>query len=117
MFEFKRKDGSVSQLGWGTWAMKKYCELRGFTLEEYFIWLGQEGGIPVMDLPLILKVALDFGARGKKEFTEFDGAELIDEDGGLSAKDGQIKSFFKWLIDSHTVNTGEPQEEKKSLND
>lgn len=117
MFEFKRKDGSVSQLGWGTWAMKKYCDLRGFTIQQYFEWLGQDGGIPILDVPLIIKVALDFGSRGKKDYSEFDAAELIDEDGGVLNPNGQIKSFFQWIVESHTVNSSETQEEKKSPNE
>lgn len=114
MFEFKRKDGSVSQLGWGTWAMKKYCDLRKFTIQQYFDWLGQDGGIPILDIPLILKVALDFGAQGKKEHTEFEAALLIDEDGGVLAQGGQVAEFFKWIVNSHTVNATEQAEEKKS---
>lgn len=114
MFEFKRKDGSVSQLGWGTWAMKKYCELRNFTIQDYFVWLGTDGGIPAFDLPLIIKVALDFGSQGKKEHSEFEASELIDEDGGVFAGNGQIAAFFKWIVDGHTVNTSEQPEEKKS---
>lgn len=114
MFEFKRKDGSVSQLGWGTWAMKKYCDLKGFTIQQYFDWLTQEGGIPVLEIPLIIKVALDFGAQGKKEHSEFEASLLIDEDGGVLAGGGQVAAFFKWIVDSHTVNTSEQPEEKKS---
>lgn len=115
MFEFKLKDKTVP-LKWGTWSMKRFCEIKGITIGQYFDIIGG-GNIVLEDVIVILQAAAEMATKGTVKFTEFEVCEWIDEDGGIVNPNGQIKSFFQWIVDSHTVNTSEPQEEKKSLNE
>lgn len=115
MFEFKLKDKTVP-LKWGTWSMKRFCEIKGITIGQYFDIIGG-GNISLEDVIVILQAAAEMATKGTVKFTEFEVCEWIDEDGGIVNPNGQIKAFFQWIVDSHTVNTSEPQEEKKSLNE
>jgi hypothetical protein len=115
MFEFKLKDKTVP-LKWGTWSMKRFCEIKGITIGQYFDIIGG-GNISLEDVIVILQAAAEMATKGTVKFTEFEVCEWIDEDGGIVNPNGQIKAFFQWIIDSHTVNTSEPQEEKKSPNE
>ena len=115
MFEFKLKDKTVP-LKWGTWSMKRFCEIKGITIGQYFDIIGG-GNISLEDVIVILQAAAEMATKGTVKFTEFEVCEWIDEDGGIVNPNGQIKAFFQWIVDSHTVNTSEPQEEKKSPNE
>ena len=115
MFEFKLKDKTVP-LKWGTWSMKRFCEIKGITIGQYFDIIGG-GNIGLEDVIVILQAAAEMATKGTVKFTEFEVCEWIDEDGGIVNPNGQIKAFFQWIVDSHTVNTSEPQEEKKSPNE
>ena len=114
MFEFKLKDKTIP-LKWGTWSMKRFCEIKGITIGQYFDIIGG-GNISLEDVIVILQAAAEMATKGTVKFTEFEVCEWIDEDGGIVNPNGQIKAFFQWIVDSHTVNTSEPQEEKKSPN-
>lgn len=115
MFEFKLKDKTVP-LKWGTWSMKRFCEIKGITIGQYFDIIAN-GNIALEDVIIILQSAAEMATKGTVKFTEFEVCEWIDEDGGIVNPNGQIKAFFQWIVDSHTVNTSEPQEEKKSPNE
>lgn len=115
MFEFKLKDKTIP-LKWGTWSMKRFCEIKGITIGQYFDIIGG-GNISLEDVIVILQAAAEMATKGTVKFTEFEVCEWIDEDGGIVNPNGQIKAFFQWIVDSHTVNTSEPQEEKKSPNE
>ena len=115
MFEFKLKDKTIP-LKWGTWSMKRFCEIKCITIGQYFDIIGG-GNISLEDVLVILQAAAEMATKGTVKFTEFEVCEWIDEDGGIVNPNGQIKAFFQWIVDSHTVNTSEPQEEKKSPNE
>lgn len=115
MFEFKLKDKTIP-MKWGTWSMKRFCEIKGITIGQYFDIIGG-GNISLEDVIVILQAAAEMAPKGTVKFTEFEVCEWIDEDGGIVNPNGQIKAFFQWIVDSHTVNTSEPQEEKKSPNE
>jgi hypothetical protein len=114
MFDFKVGE-EVKKLGWGIWAMRRYCEVYQVDIEEYFKRLSTNN-IDFDDVVKFLRIALEYGSRGSKQFTEFDACELIDADGGLINGKGQVKAFFEWIIKSHTVDVKQ-DEEKKSLNE
>lgn len=112
MFEFKLKDKTIP-LKWGTWSMKRFCEIKGITIGQYFDIIGN-GNIGLEDVIVILQAAAEMATKGTVKFTEFEVCEWIDADGGIINQDGQIKAFFQWIVDSHTVVTSEQPEEKKS---
>lgn len=115
MFEFKLKDKTIP-LKWGTWSMKRFCEIKGITIGQYFDIIGG-GNISLEDVIVILQAAAEMATKGTVKFTEFEVCEWIDEDGGIVNPNGQIKAFFQWIVDSHTVVTSEQPEEKKSPNE
>lgn len=115
MFEFKLKDKTIP-LKWGTWSMKRFCEIKGITIGQYFDIIGS-GNISLEDVIVILQAAAEMATKGTVKFTEFEVCDWIDEDGGIVNPNGQIKAFFQWIVDSHTVNSSDTQEEKKSPNE
>ena len=108
MFEFKLKDKTIP-LTWGTWSMKRFCEIKGITIGQYFDIIGG-GNISLEDVIVILQAAAEMATKGTVKFTEFEVCEWIDEDGGIVNPNGQIKAFFQWIVDSHTVVTSEQPE-------
>lgn len=116
MFEFKLKDKTVP-LKWGTWSMKRFCEIKGITIGQYFDLIGS-GNIALEDVVIILQAAAEMATKGTVKFTEFEVCEWIDEDGGIVNPNGQVKQFFQWIADSQLVNlTPIGDDEKKSPNE
>lgn len=103
MFELKTNNNTI-HLKWGTWAMKRFCELEGKNLMELINVLS--GGIYDLDTIVhIVQAAAESGYKSLKkpiDFGEFEVCEWIDEVGGLSAKDGQLVAFMKYMQDSMT---------------
>lgn len=62
MFDFKVGEKAVP-LNWGTWSMKRFCEIKGITIVEYFDIIGS-GNIQLVDVIAILQAAAE---HGKKE--------------------------------------------------
>jgi hypothetical protein len=114
MFDFKVGEKTVP-LNWGTWSMKRFCEIKGITIVEYFDIIGS-GNIQLTDVIAILQAAAEHGTKGSVKFTEFEVCEWIDADGGIVNPDGQIKGFFEWIAASHLVDVKQ-DEEKKSPNE
>ena len=110
MFEFKLNDKTVP-LNWGTWSMKRFCDIKGITIAQYFDIIGN-GNIDLADVIVILQAAAEHGSKGTVKFTEFEVCEWIDQDGGIVNPEGQIKAFFEWIANSHIVNASNG--EKKS---
>jgi len=81
MYELKT-DNNTIHLKWGTWAMKRFCELENKNLMQLIEVLS--GG--VYDLDTIVHNV----------------CEWIDQVGGLSAKDGQLVEFMRYMQDSMT---------------
>jgi hypothetical protein len=103
MFELKT-DNNTIYLKWGTWAMKRFCELENKNLMQLIEVLS--GGIYDLDTIVhIVQAAAESGYKSLKkpiDFDEFDVCEWIDQVGGLSAKDGQLVEFMKYMQDSMT---------------
>jgi hypothetical protein len=112
MFEFKLKDKTIP-LKWGTWSMKRFCEIKGITIGQYFELISQ-GEIGIEDVVTMVQAAAEMATKGTVKFTDFEVCEWIDDDGGIVNPDGQIKAFFEWVAASHVVNAAEQLEEKKS---
>jgi hypothetical protein len=110
MFEFKLNDKTIP-LNWGTWSMKRFCDIKGITIAQYFDIIGN-GNIDLADVIVILQAAAEHGSKGTVKFSEFEVCEWIDQDGGIVNPEGQIKAFFEWIANSHIVNASNG--EKKS---
>lgn len=114
MFDFKVGERLIP-LNWGTWSMKRFCDIKGITIAQYFDVIGS-GDIQLADVIVMLQAAADHGSKGTVKHTEFEVCEWIDADGGLLNPNGQIKAFFEAIAKSHMVDTTQ-EEEKKSLNE
>jgi hypothetical protein len=112
MFQFKAGEQTIPLI-WGTWSMKRFCEIKGITISEYFDIIGS-GNIQISDVIIILQAAAEHGTKGTAKFSDFEVCEWIDLDGGIVNPNGQIKAFFEWIAKSHLVNVSEVAE-KKSL--
>ena len=110
MFELKLKSGIVP-LKWGTWAMRRACELAGtketpLPLEDFFgSLLGS--AYDFRKIAIFLQAAAECAVRGPVEYTEFDFGDWVDECGGILAKDGPMIDFFQYVVNT-TVNTVTP---------
>ena len=114
MFELKTNNNTIP-LKWGTWAMKRFCELEDKNLMQLIEVLS--GGIYDLDTIVhIVQAAAESGYKSLKkpiDFTEFEVCEWIDEVGGLSAKDGQLIDFIKFMQTSMVPETKENAEVTK----
>lgn len=115
MFELKLNNKTI-QLKWGTWAMKELCIAKEISIEEYFSLLGRSQ----LDLDLIVKMIF-FGYKSACisnkeaiEYTEIDVCDWIDEVGSIFSTEGQVISYFKYII-TNTVNSvqSKAKDEKK----
>lgn len=110
MFELKLKETTIP-LRWGTWAMKRFCELEKKNLMELINVLSSG----VYDLDTIVHIVQASAESGYKslkkpiDFEEFDICNWIDEVGGLTAKDGQLVEFMKYMQDSMVPELKESQ--------
>ena len=117
MFELKT-DNNTIHLKWGTWAMKRFCELENKNLMQLIEVLS--GGVYDLDTIVhIVQAAAESGCKSLKkpiDFDEFDVCEWIDEVGGLSAKDGQLVEFMKYMQDSMTPDLKPEKETDEKKN-
>jgi hypothetical protein len=117
MYELKLKETTIP-LRWGTWAMKRFCELENKTLMELINVLSS--GVYNLDTIVhIVQSAAESGYKSLKRpvnFEEFDVCNWIDEVGGLTAKDGQLVEFMKYMQNSMVpdLKDNKPTEEKKN---
>ena len=124
MFDLIINDTTI-KLKWGTWAMKRLCDRRKITLDDFFKLLNSlTTGDSVQDN--ILNLTIDFlfvgfeYANGKPP-AEFEPFEWIDFCGGITKiNEGQLVDYVNYII-SATVNGVTPlpgekniKEEKKS---
>ena len=104
MFELRLNNNNTIPLKWGTWAMKRFCELEKKTLMELINVLSSGS----YDLDTIVHIVMAAAESGYKslqkpiDFSEYEVCEWIDEVGGLTAKDGQLVEFMKYMQDSMT---------------
>lgn len=101
MYELKTNNNSIP-LQWGTWAMKRFCELENKTLVD-LINILSSGSFELSTIINIVRASAESGHKTNKlpiEFGEFEVCEWIDEVGGLTAKDGQLIDFIKYMQNS-----------------
>jgi hypothetical protein len=117
MYELKLKETTIP-LRWGTWAMKRFCELEKKNLMELISVLSS--GVYEMDTIVhIVQASAESGYKSLKkpiDFEEFDVCDWIDEVGGLTAKDGQLVEFMKYMQNSMVpeLKEGKSTAEKKN---
>ena len=112
MFELKLKDKTIP-LKWGTWSMKRFTEIQGKDLNEYFNLLS-ENKFTLNDIVCLLQAAAEYGCKKSNlpiDFGEMEICEWIDEVGGLKGK--QLEEFFTYMIDTVVSNVTEKDEDKK----
>jgi hypothetical protein len=103
MFELRLNNNTIP-LQWGTWAMKRFCELEDKTLMELISVLSSGS----FELKTIINIVIASAESGYKtikkpiDFDEFDVCNWIDEVGGLSSKKGQLVEYMKYMQDSMT---------------
>lgn len=101
MFELKLETTTIP-LRWGTWAMKRFCELENKTLMELINVLSS--GVYNLDTIVhIVQASAESGYKSLKkpiDFEEYEICDWIDEVGGLTAKDGQLVEFMKYMQNS-----------------
>jgi len=117
MYELKLKETTIP-LRWGTWAMKRFCELEKKNLMELINVLSS--GVYEMDTIVhIVQASAESGYKSLKkpiDFEEFDVCDWIDKVGGLTAKDGQLVEFMKYMQNSMVpeLKEGKSTAEKKN---
>ena len=101
MYELKLKETTIP-LRWGTWAMKRFCELEQKNLMQLIEVLSS--GVYDMDTIVhIVQASAESGYKSLKkpiDFEEFDVCDWIDQVGGLTAKDGQLVEFMTYMQNS-----------------
>jgi hypothetical protein len=122
MFELKLKNKTIP-LKWGTWAMRRACELAGtpgnpLPLEEFFSSL-LGASFDFRKIAIFLQAAAESANRGTVEYTDHDFGDWLDECGGILATEGQIVDFFNYVIKATTNNVtplpnADTKDEKKS---
>jgi hypothetical protein len=103
MFELRLNNNTIP-LQWGTWAMKRFCELEDKTLMELISVLSS-GSFELKTIINIVLASAESGYKTNKkpiDFDEFDVCNWIDEAGGLSSKKGQLVEYMKYMQDSMT---------------
>ena len=121
MFNLELQNKTIP-LKWGTWAMRRACELAGtpgnpLPLEEFFTSL-LGASFDFKKISIFLQAAAESANRGPVDYTEHDYGEWLDECGGILATDGPIVDFFNYVIKATTNNVtplpGDTKDEKKS---
>ena len=115
MFELRLNNNITIPLKWGTWAMKRFCELENKTLVELINVLSS-GNYDLSTIVNIITSAAESGYKSLQkpiDFNEYMVCEWIDEVGGLTAKEGQLIAFMKYMQDSMTPDLQETKKEAK----
>lgn len=112
MFELKLKDKTIP-LKWGTWSMKRFTEIQGKELNDYFDMLSQNK-FGLNDVISLLQAAAEYGFKKSNleiDFGEIEICEWIDEVGGLNSE--QLKGFFEYMVNTVVSNTTIKEDKKK----
>lgn len=111
-FEITLESGEIIAGKFGTWAVKRFCDQRKYTLKQMQdVFSNQAYGIA--DLAEFLLAAVEYKMRreGKKfEYSEMNACEWIDELGGAEGAD--LMKLFGHAAD----DAQESGEKKSSLN-
>lgn len=115
MFELRLNNNNKIPLKWGTWAMKRFCELENKSLLE-LINILSSGSFELGTIVHIIQASAESGCKTLQkpiDFTDVEVCDWIDEVGGLSAKDGQLIDFIKFMQNSMVPETKENAEVTK----
>lgn len=86
-FEIILDNGEIIKGQFGTWALKRFCDKRKYSLKE----AGEKLGDPsIDDISEYLLCAVEYSARKEKrdfDFTDLDVCGWIDELGGMNSAD------------------------------
>lgn len=121
MFNLELQNKTIP-LKWGTWAMRRACELAGtpgnpLPLEEFFNSL-LVAPFDFKKVCIFLQAAAESANRGPVEYTAHDYGDWYDECGGELATEGKIWDFLMYIADTIKTNVtplpGDTKDEKKS---
>ena len=115
MFELRLNNNKTIPLKWGTWAMKRFCELENKSLLD-LINILSSGAFELGTIVHIIQASAESGFKTLNQPIEFNDVivcDWIDEVGGLSAKDGQLIDFIKFMQTSMVPETKENAEVTK----
>jgi hypothetical protein len=115
MFELRLDNNKTIPLKWGTWAMKRFCELENKSLLD-LINILSSGSFELGTIVHIIQASAESGCKTLNQPIEFNDVivcDWIDEVGGLSAKDGQLIEFIKFMQTSMVPETKETAEVTK----
>lgn len=110
MFELKTNNNTIS-LKWGTWAMKRFCELENKSLLD-LINILSSGAFELGTIVHIIQAAAESGCKTLNVPIQFDEVQVcdwIDEVGGLSSSEGQLIDFIKYMQTSMVPETKEKE--------
>lgn len=112
-----RLSSEVVKLEWGTFSMKRFCDIKNKDISGFIEWL-VNGKYSVDDVITVIRAAVEHGSKGLRIVDDFTVSEWIDECGGVLASEGQIVDFFKYIIEKTvhqaTAIKGEDTGEKKN---
>jgi len=110
-FEIEHNGNKIT-LEWGTFSMKRFCEFKKFTINQFIEWLSS-GDYTISDIVMILQAGAEHGGKGKLMFTDFEVCEWIDSDKKLTNK------FMTYIIEKTVTHVtevnSEETAEKKTL--
>jgi len=100
-FSITLDDGTVIKGQFGTWALKRYCDLQGYTLAQ----AGEHLGNPeISDITTYLLAAVEYTARKAAapfSYNDVHCCSWIDELGGPGSED--LKRLFQHSADENKV--------------
>ena len=109
-FEITLEDGTIIKGQFGTWALKRFCTRRNYSLNEAGVKLSDPGMDDIVDYILS---AVEYAARKENapfSYTDLHVCEWIDEMGGMQSQD--FANLFRHSADE--VQASDATEEKKT---
>lgn len=110
-FEITLTDGTIIKGQFGTWALKRFCQRRGYSLNEAGVKLSDPSLDDIVDYILS---AVEYSARKENapfSYTDVHICEWIDEMGGMQSD--AFASLFRHSNDE-AVTKEDAAEEKKT---
>lgn len=109
MYVLELPTGKKIEMKWGTWAMKRTCELRGMSLMDLLTTL-EKGSFDLSFIIAIMQSCAEYPqykAGGKHiQISDIEVCEWIDECGGIGSE--QIQGVFKMMLESMTATSAFP---------
>lgn len=108
-FEITLEDSTVIKGQFGTWALKRFCDKKGYSLKE----AGEHLGNPSMgDIVEFLLSAVEYSARKTASpfsFTDVHCCEWIDQMGGMQSE--TFTKLFNHASDQQLIESDEKKTE------